>query len=113
MDGSVVWLARLHVWIATVVTCLTDEENRARHNQNLHDDTPGRMLKLAMDQRIGNIRLFVEYRAGDELVPRNAKVTKVVSLPHNAKEYSVIDSGKFAEYVSKSSLLCEKERKWK
>lgn len=50
-------------------------------------------VRLAMNQIIRNVRVFIEYRAEDEVVAcSNEKVTKVVKLLSIAKDYLAIDS---------------------
>lgn len=39
IEGTMMWVARLDTWSATVVTCLTEKEKTEDHPQQLHSDT--------------------------------------------------------------------------
>lgn len=45
---------------------LTEMETRGGNRQELDVDAYGRMVYLAMEQLLGNLRTFLNYRAEDE-----------------------------------------------
>lgn len=99
-DWSVVWLGQLNAKIVPVLTF--NEETRARGglSQNLFADTHETMFQLSMDQLVGNVRGFVEYRKNNELLARpGGIVTKAVRLPFIREEHLAKYIGCFTEYL--------------
>lgn len=42
VDVSIMWLAQLNAWIATVVDCITKRVSRGSHSQKLYSDINGK-----------------------------------------------------------------------
>lgn len=59
--GTMMCVAQIEHWIATVVTGLTEMEQRGGHRENLCADMYDSMLTLANKQLIGNRGGFVRY----------------------------------------------------
>lgn len=49
LNGSIVWLSRPDLWIATVVDCLTKKKSRRGQRQKLYLDTCGKYLVMAAE----------------------------------------------------------------
>lgn len=60
LNGSIVRLARLNAWMATIVTSLT-ERHEGGHRPKLYEDTYRRTVRGPMNQLIGSLRVSVEY----------------------------------------------------
>lgn len=69
VEGSILALARLDAYVATVVTCFSDDgtDKAGGHRQKLYHDTFATFLPKAFNQLIGCIRKFVEVWCPDEL----------------------------------------------
>lgn len=68
MNGSNLWLAGLDAWVRPVVKCLREKEPVGGHRQEMYADTHGRLLLVSMEKLTINVRVFMEYWAGEELV---------------------------------------------
>lgn len=54
----------------TVLTYLAQRTPGSRHSQKLYVDSHWKLVKPANEQVIGNMRVFVEYLAENELVDK-------------------------------------------
>lgn len=69
-DGYIVGLSWPEACIMTVATCLTEGKTWSGHFDKLNMYSYSRNSKLAMEQLVGNKRVFVEYQAEGEPVAR-------------------------------------------
>lgn len=117
VDVTVLALARLDAWIASVVELLAETDSRGGRRQKDYADTFGKFLHLATRQLIGSVRQFAEYWHPEEFdvdsenesisarksfvinMPRTA--TRVLTLPSVSKTYLAIRADWFNKYVSK------------
>lgn len=67
----------------------------------LYADTFGRMVGIAVEQLIGNLRVFLQYWEEIKVVGwPDGKLTNPLSVLLTEKEYFAIDSGCLDTYVS-------------
>lgn len=67
LDGSIVGLACLIIWIATAVTSVTEKNSSSGYRLQQYADKYGQVARLAMQQLKESVILLVEYWA--ELEP--------------------------------------------
>lgn len=68
VEGLIVGLARVESWVVTGAKRLGKWEARGDPEQKFYADTQKKSLKLAIEVTIGNMRVFVQHWAGDEVL---------------------------------------------
>lgn len=69
---------------------------------SMFPDTYAKILKLAFEQLIGNISLFLKYWAAGKLVLEGGTtVTKLIKIPSSDDEYPVVRVEFFIAYITK------------
>lgn len=69
VEGTVMWVAQINTWTATVLICLTKNKERGGHLQKLYENLYGSILTISIKQIIDSVCGFVEY-----FVPENLQV---------------------------------------
>lgn len=116
VHGTIMSIARLDAWVATVVLCLVEREKRGGQRQKEYADTFGRMLETATKQVIGNIGEFVKHWSWDEVtveedgqsseerrgsvMSMSRTATRVWTLPSVGKTFISVDERWFRTYVT-------------
>lgn len=67
VEGSIVQVARLDAWIATVATCLIERERRGYHRQKIYADTYKSRETAAIRQVVGRASSFLKSRHTDKI----------------------------------------------
>lgn len=76
VGGPFLTLVRLDVWIVTVVYCCQYGTTRV-HRQKIYGDTFGGNIEMAVDQIVGQIRVFAEaWEQEEQKVPIESKDEK-------------------------------------
>lgn len=70
LKRSVVWLARLYVWVGTVSEWFAESEIWGWHWQMLHTEKYEGLILLEMERSTGNVPVSVKYWAEEELVSK-------------------------------------------
>lgn len=67
MEGSILQLARLHAWIAPVVTSLTERKMGEGHRQNTCADTYASYVTVAIRKLVGRVGSFLKACEPDKI----------------------------------------------
>lgn len=89
---SIVCSARVGVWVAAVGRCSTERETHEGQEQKLYANTQGNLLELAMEQLNGNVRVFLNHRAGDEARSgRGVEMKHLVEVSASTEGHMCVD----------------------
>lgn len=61
VDGSIMQLAQLDAWIASVNDSPTERQRRVGHRQNLYVESCGGYLIMADEQLVGDICVYTDF----------------------------------------------------
>lgn len=61
MDGTIMSIGSLDVWVAPVVRCLLRRENRKEHGQKEYGDTEAKIVDTSTRQLIWSVREFMKH----------------------------------------------------
>lgn len=90
-NKSVAWRDELCAWVPDAAMCLVESDICASVEAVWR--YVGRMIEIVVKQHTGNLVLFVEYLANDEVMGwRDGTMTKPVTGPLSGKQYLAVDS---------------------
>lgn len=113
--GSILTLARLDAFVATVIFCLREDrsDNVGGHRQKLYNDTFGSFLPIAYNQLIGVIAAYVKEWCPEELsasflstsslrsaASTEREATREVFVPSINRRLIAVSSKWFRQFIS-------------